>query len=84
MEWILGFRVRGTILSMDPCIPRNWPGYSLNFRYHSSAYKIRVENPLRVSRGVAKIEVDGKPITGFPNVNLVDDGAEHQVLVVLG
>ena len=31
MEWILGFRVRGMTLSIDPCIPRNWPGYSMNF-----------------------------------------------------
>jgi cyclic beta-1,2-glucan synthetase len=35
LEWILGFRVRGQNLGIDPCIPRNWPGYSIRFRYHS-------------------------------------------------
>ena len=35
LEWILGFRVRGQVLCIDPCIPRNWPSYSINFRYHS-------------------------------------------------
>jgi cyclic beta-1,2-glucan synthetase len=84
MEWILGFRVRGAILSVDPCIPRGWAGYSMSFRYHSSTYKIKVENPKGVSRGIAKIELDGKPVAGFPNIALVDDGSEHQVLVVLG
>ncbi|MGD0906299.1 MAG: glucoamylase family protein [Candidatus Acidiferrales bacterium] len=84
MEWILGFRVRGAILSIDPCIPRAWPGYSMSFRYHSATYNIKVENPLGVSRGVTKIEVDGKPVTGFPNIALVDDGTVHQVLIILG
>jgi cyclic beta-1,2-glucan synthetase len=84
VEWILGFRVRGAVLSIDPCIPRNWPGYSMNFRYHSSTYRIKVENPMGVSRGVATVELDGRPISGFSSIALVDDGLEHRVLVMLG
>jgi cyclic beta-1,2-glucan synthetase len=30
---------------MDPCIPRAWPGFEIDFRYHSSRYEIAVENP---------------------------------------
>ena len=52
IEWILGFRLRGSVLSIDPCIPRNWPSYSMRFRYHSTTYNIRVENPSGVSRGI--------------------------------
>jgi cyclic beta-1,2-glucan synthetase len=84
IEWILGFRVRGATLSIDPCIPRNWPGYSLAFSYHSAVYKIKVENPRGVSRGIARVECDGKQITIGMNIPLADDGMEHQVLVVLG
>ena len=84
MEWILGFRVRGTTLSIDPCIPRSWPSYSISFRYHSATYKIRVENPQSVSRGVARADLDGKPLLGPGNIPLVDDDTEHQVLIVLG
>jgi cyclic beta-1,2-glucan glucanotransferase len=89
MEWILGFRVRGTVLSMDPCIPRNWPAYSISFRYHSSIYKIMVENPNGVSRGVVAVELDGKPLPvnlppGSANIPLLNDGATHQILIVLG
>ena len=83
-EWILGFRVRGTSLSIDPCIPRSWPRYSINFRYHSATYKIIVENPRSVSRGVAKVELDGKTLPGSANIPLEDDGIEHHVLVTLG
>jgi cyclic beta-1,2-glucan synthetase len=84
LESILGFRVRGTMLSIDPCIPRNWPGYSINFRYHSATYQIRVDNPSGVSRGVASISLDGKVLVDRSNIPLTDDGAAHQVLIVLG
>ena len=84
MEWILGFRVRGTTLSIDPCIPRTWPNYSILFRYHSASYKIEVQNPRGVSRGVSRAELDGKPLPNSANVPLVDDGVEHRVVVVLG
>jgi cyclic beta-1,2-glucan synthetase len=84
MEWILGFRVRGTMLSIDPCIPRAWPGYAISFRYHSSTYEIKVENPSGVSRGVSLVEMDGKSLSGSPGIPLADDGAVHQIRVVLG
>ena len=84
IEWILGFRVSGTNLSIDPCISRSWAGYSILFRYHSATYKIRVENPKHVSRGVDRAELDGKRIANPANIPLVDDGVEHQVLVILG
>jgi cyclic beta-1,2-glucan synthetase len=84
IESILGFRVRGTSLWIDPCIPRNWPGYSMEFRYHSSTYKITVENPSGVARGVALTELDGKLLAGSTPIHLMDDGAVHQVRIVLG
>ena len=85
IEWILGFHLRGATLQMDPCIPRAWPGYEMNFRYHSARYVIVVENPLGVSRGVASTELDGQPLPGGDvAIPLVDDGAMHRVRVVLG
>ncbi|HTA51316.1 MAG TPA: glycosyl hydrolase family 65 protein, partial [Candidatus Acidoferrum sp.] len=84
MEWILGFRVRGMYLSIDPCIPRSWPRYSMKFRYHSAIYNIQVENPSSVTRGVALTEVDGKIVPGAANIPLKDDGATHTIHVVMG
>jgi cyclic beta-1,2-glucan synthetase len=84
LEWILGFRVRGMFLSIDPCIPRSWPSYSIEFRYHSAIYKINVENPSGVARGVALTELDGKILAGSASVPLADDGATHNIRIVLG
>jgi cyclic beta-1,2-glucan synthetase len=85
VEWILGFRLRGTTLHIDPCIPRAWPRYEIEFRYRSARYEIVVENPNGVSRGVASAELDGLPLArGSAAIPLADDGATHRVRVVLG
>ena len=84
LECILGFRVRGQFLCIDPCIPRNWPGYSFNFRFHSATYQISVRNPAGVCRGVSSTIIDGKVLAGRANIMLADDGAAHQVQITLG
>jgi len=85
LEWILGFRLRGTTLLVDPCIPRAWPRYEIDFRYHSARYLVVVENPQGVSRGVASVEIDGKPRDGgAAAIPLADDGATHRIRVILG
>ena len=85
LEWLLGFRLRGTTLVVDPCVPKSWPGFTIAFRYRSARYEIAVDNPDGVSRGVSRIVVDGKPLpTPATPINLADDGATHQVQVTLG
>ena len=85
IEWILGFRLRGAILLLDPCIPHAWPGFEIDFRHHSARYEIVVENPHGVSRGVASSELDGQVLPGKgAAIPLVDDGATHRIRVVLG
>jgi len=85
LDWLLGFRVRGEFLHLDPCIPRDWPRFEIAFQYHSARYELTVENPRGVSRGVSIVEVDGaRPVSGGGPLWLTDDGATHKVRVVLG
>jgi len=84
IEWILGFRLRGTILSLDPCIPRAWRHFEISFRYHSSRYELVVENPRGATRGVSSAELDGVPLEEGAKIPLIDDGATHRVHVILG
>jgi cyclic beta-1,2-glucan synthetase len=83
LEFILGFQLQGERLTINPCIPRSWREYEINYRHGSTRYSIKVENPFSVSRGIASVELDGKlqPSDDFP---LNDDGARHTVRVVLG
>ncbi len=85
VEWLLGFRLRGAVLHLDPCIPRAWRRFEITFRYHASRYEITVENPRGVTRGISRVEVDGTLLaSGRASVPLTDDGATRRVRVVLG
>jgi cyclic beta-1,2-glucan synthetase len=85
VEWMLGIRKRGNTLSIDPCIPREWPGFQVRYRHGTTPYKIDVSNPRNVMRGVVQIVLDGEPLEPVRSiVPLVDDGRTHDVRVVLG
>jgi cyclic beta-1,2-glucan glucanotransferase len=85
LEWILGFRLQGSCLRLAPCIPNDWPGFEIVYRHHTTTYTIVVENPQRISQGIAHAELDGQPLAGGTVViALVDDGGAHRVRLVLG
>jgi cyclic beta-1,2-glucan synthetase len=85
VEGILGIRLRGRTLAVNPCIPRTWTRFEFTYRYGSSAYRIVVENPRGVSQGVIHASLDGRNLPASPcEIALVDDGNSHQGLVTLG
>jgi cyclic beta-1,2-glucan synthetase len=86
LEGLLGFRMQGANVVLDPCIPRDWPGFDIIFRYRSARYEITVKNPHGVCRGVLSIELDDQ-VLATPEkslIPLVDDGVTHRVRIVLG
>ena len=85
LEWILGFRLRGKTLVIDPCIPRKWPGFEIVYRHGSTRYEIAVANPHNLSRGASSVELDGKILPQRPaQIELADDGVTHRVRITLG
>jgi cyclic beta-1,2-glucan synthetase len=85
LEWILGFRVRAGKLLLTPNIPADWPSFEIFFRHGSAHYEILIENPHRVSRGVARVELDGTSLaTGEGHIELADDDRTHKIRVTLG
>ncbi|HEY3102509.1 MAG TPA: glucoamylase family protein [Pyrinomonadaceae bacterium] len=83
VEYILGFKLEGDRLRMDPCIPRSWREFEITYRRGNTTYRIKVENPHSVSRGIASVELDGQ-LRADDEVSLADDGRVHEVRVVLG
>ncbi len=83
LEEILGFQRRGDTLTINPVIPKDWPGFRLRYRFQNTIYRIAVENPDHCSQGVTLVELDGVAV---PNkiVTLRDDALPHEVRVVLG
>jgi len=45
IEYILGLKIRENILSIEPCIPKDWKEYFIRYKYGESIYNIKVTNP---------------------------------------
>ncbi len=85
VESILGLRVEGGLLHLEPCIPKSWPGYEIALRHGASRYDIVVENPQGASGIIAAADLDGEAIAARPlQIPLIDDGAVHRLAVRLG
>ena len=85
VEGILGIQLRGSVLVINPCVPRAWTGFEFTYKYGSSRYRIAIENPNGVSRGISRATLDGRELSGAPcEIALLDDGSYHYGLVTLG
>lgn len=80
LEAILGFKLRGDTLLIEPCVPSDWPEYTIDYRFHATTYEISVQAPGRMSPTNMEVLLDGQCIDG-PAIPLVDDGVRHVVLV---
>jgi cellobiose phosphorylase len=81
-QWILGIRPEYEGLRIDPCLPSGWEGFEAVRSFRGKVYRIRIHNPERVSRGVARLSLDGREVAG--TLVPLTEGPEHQVEVWLG
>ena len=85
MEEILGLRLTGSALHLDPCIPESWPGFEVTLRRGSTRFDIRVDNPDGVAKGIASARIDRTEVTERPlRLDLPEDGKSHEILVTMG
>lgn len=80
---ILGIRPELDGLRVDPCIPASAPGFTCVRRFRGACYRITVENPDHVEKGVKSVLVDGVPVPD----GLIPPGAPGRtcdVTVVMG
>jgi cellobiose phosphorylase len=63
-QYILGVRPSFAGLVIDPCLPKTWPGFTMTRVFRGATYKITVENPRGLSKGVARLTVNGQEFAG--------------------
>jgi cyclic beta-1,2-glucan synthetase len=80
LETILGFRLRGDRLAIDPCIPSHWKQFEITYRFRSATYQIVLDNPSGRQRGFDVVIVDGDRQDEL-YISLADDGREHEVRI---
>ena len=80
-EFILGIKPHYDGLLIDPCLPKTAHDYTVTRRFRGGEYEIHVSNPKGVSKGVAKMTVDGMPVEGAV---VPAQPGKHIVEVVMG
>ena len=45
IQYILGLRINEGVMSFSPCIPKDWKGYKIKYKWKNNVYNINVENP---------------------------------------
>lgn len=80
-RYMLGIRPQFNELVIDPCIPGEWDGFKVQRRWRGATYKIEVENPNHVMKGIKEIYVDGIKVD---KINVGEEGRTYNVKVVMG
>ncbi|HWA82898.1 MAG TPA: protein ndvB, partial [Fimbriimonadaceae bacterium] len=75
IEEVLGFKLRGNRLTLEPVMPPDWPKIAIRYRYRQTNYLIEILSSPQGEQGLA---VDGSPRRG-KSIDLVDDGVDHIV-----
>jgi len=82
-QYILGITPDWDGLKADPCIPKEWDGFTVKRLYRGDIYNITIKNPSHVYKGVKSLTVDGVKIEG----NIIPrkgDKKSHDVEIIMG
>jgi len=79
LEWILGVKRENDTLSLSPCVPSDWPSFTLRYRFKETFYNISVVRSTEEGAAPRTIidgneQKDGK-------IHLVNDLRDHTVHV---
>ena len=83
VEEILGLKIQGSQMRLEPVIPGWWRGFSLRYRHGEAVYDVQVENPEGREHGVAWVEMDGRRLAEKV-VHLERALVKHHILVHMG
>lgn len=95
-RYILGIRPQLESLEIDPCIPSEWDGFTVQRVFRGITFKIQVENPEHCCAGVKSVFVDKTELlpvwneenqrytAHIPVINKCDFDTMVQIKVVLG
>ena len=80
-QYILGIKPDYDGLIVNPCIPADWKGFTVNRKFRGANYEIRISNPDGRMSGVRKLTLDGILLEG--NHIPCQPNGDHLVLVEL-
>lgn len=82
-QYILGVQPDYEGLRIDPCIPKDWDGFKMTRKFRGATYKIEVQNPSHVSKGVLETWINGEKMSSNL-IPLLEKGKQHSVKIIMG
>lgn len=81
IEYILGLTIENGNLSLNPCVPKEWEEYFIQYRYGDSIYNIKVKN-IEKTNNVQKLIFNNEE-QSEKKVKLVDNERINDVEIIL-
>ena len=82
IEYIIGFKIQNNYITMNPSVPKSWKEFSINYKYKTSNYLIKIKNPKGRNVGIEKFIFDGIEIPE-KKAKLQNDGKFHNIEIYM-
>lgn len=82
IEFIIGFKIEDNYILIEPSVPRNWKEFSINYKYKTSTYLIKIKNPSGRNTGIERFILDGIELPE-KKTKLKNDGKIHTIEVYM-
>jgi cyclic beta-1,2-glucan synthetase len=83
LEYILGVKLQGDQLYIQPCVPSDWKSFSIDYKFKETTYLLEVYYQQDHGHPIQWV-IDGQDAGNQSYLKLVNDGQAHQVEVHLG
>ncbi len=80
VNWFLGIRKEGSYLIIDPATPANFGDFSIQYKYGTALYDIKIESRSKGVLTTEELKLDGERVEGN-RIKLMDDGKTHLIVV---
>jgi len=81
IEYILGLKIQNQNLTLNPCIPKDWEEYFLQYRYGSSIYNIKVKN-INKTNEIQKFILNNQEIQE-KEIKLIDNQKINEIEIII-
>ena len=81
VEYLLGVRLDEDKLHVEPCLPADWEGFTVHYRYRETIYHVKVMQG-HAGEDEGSVTVDGV-VQREQTIPLVDDHREHLAEVIV-